>query len=236
LAKVTPPQHLVIFGRPGSGKSSLAEHLGADFGYQLVRTGEMLREAIRRGDYLGSRVEQHLISGDLVPDQLIFELLEQNLRLNVLDRTKLLFDGFPRTLGQVELLAGFEKRLGFTIGCYLDITISRAEAIARMTGRRVCPVCGTTYHVIAKPPRIPETCDNDGSPLERRKDDTIEVVAFRQKLYDEQTEPILAYYRTACPERCCSVNGAQSVEAVYAETLRVLGLERQAQGHELAAG
>jgi adenylate kinase len=226
----------VIFGRPGSGKSSLAEHLGADFGYQLVRTGEMLREAIRRGDYLGSRVEQHLIRGDLVPDQLIFELLEQNLRVNALDRTKLLFDGFPRTLGQVELLAGFEKKLGFTIGCYLDITISRDEAIARMTGRRVCPVCGTTYHIIAKPPRIPEICDNDGTPLERRKDDTNEVVTFRQKLYDEQTEPILDYYRANSPDLCRSVNGAQSVDAVYAETLSALGLERQARGREVPTG
>jgi adenylate kinase len=228
LASTTPPQHLVIFGRPGSGKSSLAEHLGADFGYQLVRTGEMLRESIRRGDFLGSRVEHHLISGDLVPDQLIFELLEQNLKLNELGRTRLLFDGFPRTLGQVELMARFEAKLGFDIDCYLDITISREEAIARMTGRRVCPVCGATYHVIARPPKLPEICDNDGTTLERRKDDTIEVVTFRQKLYDEQTEPILAYYHEARPELCRSVNGAQPVEAVYGETLRVLGLTRPA--------
>src|SRR4051812_3765787 len=79
LSRATPPQHLVVFGRPGSGKSSLAERLGADEGYQLVRTGEMLREAIRRGDSLGNRVENHLARGDYVPDRLIFELLEANL-------------------------------------------------------------------------------------------------------------------------------------------------------------
>jgi adenylate kinase len=214
----------VIFGRPGSGKSSLAERLGADYGYQLVRTGEMLREAIRRGDTLGHRVENHLARGDLVPDRLIFELLEHNLESP--DSARLLFDGFPRTLGQVELLEGFERKLGFQIDCYLDIVLSRDEAVVRMTGRRVCPVCGTTYHVVAKPPRRPETCDLDGARLERRKDDTMEVVEFRQRLYDEQTEPILAHYRETHPELCRSVNGAGSVDRVYAETLRVLGLAK----------
>jgi adenylate kinase len=222
LSLVTPPRHLVIFGRPGSGKSSLAERLGSDFGYRLIRTGEMLREAIRRGDSLGRRVEIHLARGDLVPDRLIFELLEHNLESP--DAARLLFDGFPRTLGQVELLEGFEHKLGFKIECYLEVVLSRDEAVARMTGRRVCPVCGATYHVLARPPKVAETCDNDGARLERRKDDTMEVVAFRQRLYDEQTEPALQYYRATYPSLCRSINGTGSVEQVYAETVRVLGL------------
>ncbi len=222
MSLVSPPKHLVIFGRPGSGKSSLAERLGDDFGYQLVRTGEMLREAVRRGDTLGQRVENHLTRGDLVPDRLIFELLEHNLQSP--DSARLLFDGFPRTLGQVELLEGFERKLGFVIDCYLDIVLSRAEAIERMTGRRVCPTCGATYHVIARPPKVPWTCDIDGTRLERRKDDTMEVVEFRQRLYDEQTEPILAHYRETVPNLCRSVEGTGSVDRVYAETLRALGL------------
>ena len=219
-----PPQHLVIFGRPGSGKSSLAEQLGADFGYQLVRTGEMLREAIRRGDLLGQRVENHLLRGDLVPDRLIFELLEHNLKSP--DSARLLFDGFPRTLGQVELLEGFERKLGFAIDCYLEVDLAREEAVARMTGRRVCPVCGATYHVVARPPKVPETCDVEGARLERRKDDTMEVVEFRQRLYDEQTEPALAYYRETYPDLCRKVDGTGSVKQVYAETMRVLGLAK----------
>lgn len=223
LAKATPPQHLVIFGRPGSGKSSLAERLGKDFDYQLVRTGEMLRDAVRRCDFLGKRVANHLIRGDYVPDQLILELLEKNLVSP--QSTRLLFDGFPRTLGQVSLLETFESDLNFSIDCYLDIALSRDDAVTRMTGRRVCPACGATYHVVAKPPRLRETCDRDGTPLERRKDDTDEVVTFRQKLYDEQTEPILAHYRETDPARCRSVPGLGSVDAVYAETLRVLGLD-----------
>ena len=217
------PDHLVIFGRPGSGKSSLAERLRADFGYTLIRTGEMLREAIRRGDHLGKRVEIHLAKGDLVPDRLIFELLELNLKSP--GTARLLFDGFPRTMGQVPLLEQFEERLGFRIELYLDIKVSREAAVSRMTGRRVCPKCGATYHLIARPPRVPESCDVDGTRLERRPDDKAEVVEFRQQVYDEHAIPILEHYKAQCPHLCRTVNGEQPFEAVYAETRRALGVK-----------
>jgi adenylate kinase len=223
LVKPNIPEHIVVFGRPGSGKSSLAERLGGEFGYNLIRTGEMLREAIRRNDFLGKRVEVHLAKGDLVPDGLIFELLELNLKSPGTER--LLFDGFPRTMGQVPLLEQFENRLHFKIDCYLEIDVSREEAIARMTGRRVCPKCGATYHLIAKPPKVAETCDLDGTHLEKRPDDTTEVVQFRQQVYDEHATPILHYYQTHHPELCRKVNGNQPLEAVYADAKKAIGAE-----------
>ncbi len=224
MREAAPPSHLVVFGRPGSGKSSLAERLGSEFGYTLVRTGELLRAAIRRNDFLGQRVAIHLASGNLVPDPLIFELLEQSLKAPGTE--KLLFDGFPRTMGQVPLLEGFEERLGFRIGAYLEIAVTREDAEARMTGRRVCPVCGATYHVLAKPPKVAETCDLDGAKLERRKDDALDVVAVRQQIYDEYALPILDYYRTHAPDRFFRVDGSGSVDQVYEEACRALGLER----------
>lgn len=219
-----PPAHIALFGRPGSGKSTLAERLGAEHGYVLIRTGELLRAAVRRGDFLGQRVAAHLTSGNLVPDRLIFELLEESLEAP--GSQKLLFDGFPRTMGQVPLLERFENKLHFAIECYLEIAVSRAEAVARMTGRRVCPVCGATYHVITKPPRIAEICDNDGSPLERRPDDARDVVEVRQDLFDEHSVPILEYYRSHFQGRFRRVNGEQPFEDVYEETCRVLGLRK----------
>jgi adenylate kinase len=217
-----PPNHIVIFGRPGSGKSSLAERLGQDFGYLLVRTGELLRAAIRRGDHLGKRVEVHLSKGDLVPDPLIFELLEASLSAPGVE--KLLFDGFPRTMGQVALMDQFERRLGFEIETYLNVEVGRKEAETRMTGRRVCPTCGATYHIATKTPKVPEICDIDGSPLERRKDDRMEVVTFRQDLYEKHALPILEHYRTQHPHRFRVVNGEQPFKAVYTEACRALGL------------
>jgi adenylate kinase len=222
LSWTSPPSHLVVFGRPGSGKSSLAERLGAEHGFVLIQTGEMLRAAVRRKDYLGQRVEAHLASGNLVPDRLIFELLEQSLKAPGIQ--KLLFDGFPRTWGQVPLLEQFERKLNFRIECYLEIAVSREEAIARMTGRRVCPKCGATYHLMSNPPRVSETCDRDGARLESRPDDTPEVVAVRQQIFDEHAVAIIEYYKTHAPELYRRVNGEQPLEGVYAETLRVLGL------------
>jgi adenylate kinase len=221
-----PPTHLVIFGRPGSGKSSLAERLSEDYGYRLIRTGEMLRAAVKRDDHLGRRVSIHLANGTLVPDQLILELLEHTL--NAPGSERLLFDGFPRTLGQVPLLEKFERDLGFHIDCYLDVNVSRSEAESRMTGRRVCPVCATTYHIKASPPRVAEHCDHDGARLEGRKDDRPEVVRVRQDLYDQHAEPILDYYRTHAPDRFVVVEGddSPSPDFTYARTLRALGLDQ----------
>ena len=222
MARSVPPAHIVSFGRPGSGKSSLAERLGAAHGYVLVRTGELLRAAVRRGDPVGQRAEAILAGGNLVPDAMIVEILEQALQAPGTKR--LLFDGFPRTMGQVPLLEQFERQLDFRVECYLEIALSRAEAVARMTGRRVCPACGATYHVLAKPPKVPETCDRDGTRLEGRKDDAPEIVEQRQQVYDEHTGPILAHYRAVAPDRSVRVNGEQPLEAVYAETCRALGL------------
>jgi adenylate kinase len=193
-----------------------------EHGYVLIQTGELLRQAVRRGDSLGKRVERHLASGSLVPDRLIFELLEQCLEAPA--DQKLLFDGFPRTVGQVELLAQFERKLHFDIDAYVEIAVSRAEAVSRLTGRRICSQCRAIYHIRFNPPKRVGLCDLDNAPLQIRPDDSLEVVEVRQQVYDDNALPALEYYRKHEPEKVHRVNGEQPVESVYEEAGRVLGL------------
>ena len=170
----------------------------------------------------GLTVESLLTAGRLVPDQLAYEVLARDI--SALRHDRLLFDGFPRTIGQVPLLDRLERRLGFAIEHYVEIHVSVDEALARMGGRRVCPICGATYHLRNNPPKVADRCDHDGATLVRRADDAPEVLRVRQDVYDEQTGPVVEHYRRTAPERSIRIDGEQAFEGVYRDLERGLGL------------
>ena len=185
---------IVLFGSPGSGKGTQAALLSRCLGIPHVSTGDMLRERIRAGVDLGPAAAR-MHSGELVRDELVNRLVEERLsRPDAADG--FILDGYPRTVAQGEHLNGWldaRKVPGVVVHLKVDYNI----IIARLTGRRVCPRCGTLYNLSTKPPKVDELCDLDGEKLVIRDDDREDVIRRRLEAYEQQTRPVLDFYRAA---------------------------------------
>ena len=206
--------NLVLLGPPGAGKGTLASKLSSDLAIPAVSTGELFRRAVADGTSLGLRIKEILDRGDLVPDSVTVEIVEA--RLGRPDaREGFLLDGFPRTMAQAEALDGI-----VALDCVLNLVVSDGEVIRRVSGRRLCPVCGTVYHVEFMPPRRDGLCEKDGSELVFRDDDRIESVKNRLAVYKRQTQPLIDYYRTA--GILADVDASLSPEGVFAEARRAV--------------
>lgn len=181
-------------GMPGVGKGTQAARLSEALQVPHVSTGDILREAVRQGSALGKRVKSYLDSGRLVPDELMGELIRE--RLDRADAGNgFLLDGFPRTVEQVAILDGVLAKLGVALDRVFLLAAPEREIVRRLTGRRVCPSCGTVFHLENRPPRSAGTCDRCESALVQRPDDTEQVIHERLDVYLEQTEPVTALYR-----------------------------------------
>lgn len=185
---------IVLFGSPGSGKGTQARLLTERLGIPHVSTGDMLRERIRAGVDLGPAAAR-MNSGELVRDELVNRMVEE--RLSQPDAAKgFILDGYPRTVAQGEHLNQWLDRRG--IGeMVIHLKVDYNSIIARLTGRRVCPRCGTLYNLATQPPKVDELCDLEGERLMIRDDDREEVIRRRLEAYDRQTRPVLQYYRDA---------------------------------------
>jgi adenylate kinase len=181
-------------GMPGVGKGTQAARLRQTLDVPHVSTGDILREAVRQGSALGRRVRSYIDSGQLVPDELMGELIRD--RLDRADaRAGFILDGFPRTAEQVAILDGVLSDLGVELlGVYL-LEAPEGEIVRRLTGRRVCPACGTVFHLEHDPPRSAGVCDRCESALVQRADDAEEVIRERLAVYRRQTAPVAATYR-----------------------------------------
>jgi adenylate kinase len=183
----------ILFGSPGSGKGTQSKYLVERLGIPQISTGDMLREHIQIGDPIGLRVHDLMRAGSLVSDDLVNALVEERLGQPDTDKGFIL-DGYPRTLQQAETMTALLDRLGIS-PLVIHLVVDYTVIIARISGRRQCPACGTLYNDTSKPPKVAGVCDLDGTPLAIREDDRESVVRERLDTYEKNTRPLLDYFR-----------------------------------------
>ncbi|MCR5113474.1 MAG: adenylate kinase [Acholeplasmatales bacterium] len=211
---------LLIMGRPGAGKGTQAVNIREYYNIPHISTGDMFRAAIKNQTKLGLTAKSYMDKGALVPDEVTIGIVEERL-LEDDCKNGFLLDGFPRTIAQAEALDAFLKKNGVKLDAVLDVNVPASILVRRMVGRRVCKTCGATFHVEFNPSKVEGVCDNCGSPLIQRADDTEATATNRLAVYDENTAPLLDYYKKQNILK--TVNGDQSLEKVFEDIKDVLG-------------
>ena len=215
---------LILLGPPGAGKGTQAAFITQKYGIPQISTGDMLRAAIKAGTPLGRAAQKVMDAGQLVADEVILRLVQERLAAPDCARGYL-FDGFPRTLPQAEAM----KSGGVALEHVLEIDVPEGEIVLRMSGRRVHPASGRSYHVKFNPPRVADRDDRTGEPLILRDDDREETVRKRLEVYRRQTQPLVEYYTRwaasgdARAPRYHRISGLGSVEEIRARASAALG-------------
>ena len=210
---------LVLLGPPGSGKGTQAKRLAEKYGLPHVSSGDILRAGLREEGYLDRETREIVRSGRLVPDRIAVEIVRK--RLGEEDCGKgFILDGFPRTLPQAESLNGLLQESDIPIDRVLYLELSEEEVVKRLSGRRLCPRCGATFHLLFHPPRSPGICDRCGAQLSQREDDSEVTVRERMKTYEKQTYPLIEYYQSR--GLLAKINANRSVEEVFEDLCKVL--------------
>jgi adenylate kinase len=185
---------VILLGPPGAGKGTIAKALMQIDGAVQISTGDILRSAIAAGSELGKQVEAAMAAGNLVTDDLIMSIMEERLQQEDCQQGYLL-DGFPRTIPQAQALKALLHKLGEKLDCALELDIPREVIIDRLTTRRTCTSCGEIYNVKSKPPKVEGVCDVCGHEIVQRDDETEEAIENRLQVYNEQTAPLVDFYR-----------------------------------------
>lgn len=199
-------------GLPGAGKGTQAEKINEKYNIPHISTGDMFRLAIKEGTDQGKKAKEYMDQGELVPDEVTNGIVKERLRKDDC-KNGFLLDGFPRTIAQAEALESIVKDINQSIDYVIHVDVPEGKLVERLTGRRICPTCGTTYHVVYNPPKEDGICDKDGSTLIQRDDDKPETVKKRLSVNIEQTKPLLDFYHDK--GYLVTVNGDQEINQVF---------------------
>lgn len=206
-------------GPPGAGKGTQADVIVKEFGIPHISTGDAFRLAMKQGTPIGIKAKEYIDKGELVPDDVTIGIVEE--RLQQPDCKKgFLLDGFPRTLAQAEALDQILGRLNTKLDDVINLKVDSDNLLARITGRRVCKTCGTSYHIVFNPPKVEGICDKDGGELYQRPDDNEDSVRTRLDEYSNKTAPLLTFYENQNLLR--HIDGEQDIDVVSQNIVSLL--------------
>ncbi len=211
--------NVIFMGPPGAGKGTQAKILSERFHIPQISTGDILRMNVREKTPLGLKAKDYMEKGALVPDELVVEMVADRLKSRDCAGGFIL-DGFPRNVAQAEALEKTLEEMGKKIDAVVGIEVEERELVRRLSGRRVCRNCGAVYHVIFNPPVNTDTCDKCGGELYQRDDDKEETIKARLKIYEEETRPVIEYYKERGLYR--AVNGIGSVDSITENIVKAI--------------
>ena len=211
---------IIMLGAPGAGKGTHAKGIVAKYKIPTISTGDIFRQNIKEGTELGKKAKGYMDAGELVPDELVCDLVVDRLAKDDC-KDGYILDGFPRTIPQAEALAEALAKKGEAIDFAIDVDVPDEKIVTRMAGRRACVKCGMTYHIVYAAPKKEGICDKCGAELVLRDDDKPETVTKRLAVYHEQTRPLISFY--ADKHVLYTVDGTQNMEQVFEAITKILG-------------
>lgn len=214
------PVKIILLGPPGAGKGTQAKSISNRYSIPHISTGDIFRKNISQNTPLGIEAKKYIDKGLLVPDDVTIGMVKDRLQEEDC-RLGYLLDGFPRTVNQAEALQEFLQGRGEKLDTALLIEVPMDFILERMTGRRVCPSCGASYHVKFNPPSVDGKCDLCGSDVIQRKDDTVETVKERLDVYQRETQPLIDFYKDK--NSLSVVDGTKAINEVFEGICDILG-------------
>ncbi len=214
---------VILLGSPGSGKGTQCKRLAEKYGFQHLATGDIFRAEIAQKTEVGIKAQDYLKSGKLVPDSIVIEMVAGKVEKG----GKYLLDGFPRTIEQAQGLADMLKRVGSAVDLVVYLTLSNKEAVRRMASRRTCSSCGEVYNILSRPAKAEGVCDKCSGKVVQREDDSEATAAKRLMVFEDLTQPLVAYYKSE--QAFHEVDASQAPDKVEAALSAVIDSTRAAR-------